>query len=186
MENKSCLTLDTLLPLYNEKERFIMLADHYLEDLEKAKDVVSDSFIYMLEHKETLPDNPLKIKGYLLQVIKHKCLNEIRRDRIRQDAYRNIYNVDTSVLANDNVTGRIAENDAREILRIAGTKMSKSTLDIYTSCRFGDLSHKELAKLYGVSVNRIAKEIVKANKIIESIVRNFLWIALIVFNRNMM
>ena len=62
----------------------------------------------------------------------------------------------------------------REIMRLAGGRMKDLTLDIYTSSRFGGLSHKELAKLYGMTVNRIAKEISKANKIMGLIVRHYL------------
>ena len=173
--------MDTLLSLYNEKERYVLLANIYLNDMEKAKDMVSDSFIYMLEHRESLSDNPLKAKAYLLQAVKHKCLNEIRRDGIRQDTYRNLYNEDVNVLSDDNVTRCIAENDMREIMRLAGGRMKDLTLDIYTSSRFGGLSHKELAKIYGLTVNRIAKEITKANRIMELLVRNYLDIIPVVF-----
>ena len=174
MERKNCLTLDVLIPLYNEKERYVILADCYLNDREKAKDIVSDSFAYLLEHKDTLPDHPAQIKSYLLQVVKHKCLNEIKREGIKQNTYRNMYEIDVSVLSDDNVTRHIAESDVREIFSIAGGRMKDLTFQIYTSSRFGGLSHKELAKLYGITVNRIAKEISKENKIMGLIVKHYL------------
>ena len=176
MEKSAGLSLDTLLPLYGEKERFVLLASYYTNDVEKAKDIVSDSFAYLLEHRDSLPDSGIKIRSYFLQVVKHKCLNEIKRDGIRQNTYRNIYGVDISVLSDDNVTRHIAENDVRELLRIAGTRMSDLTLDIYTSSRFAGLSHKELAKIYGLTVNRVAKEITKATKIMQLIVKKYMHI----------
>ena len=39
----------------------------------------------------------------------------------------------------------------REIIRLAGGRMKDLTLDIYTSNRFGCLSRKELAKIYGLT-----------------------------------
>ena len=176
MQKDNGLSMNTFIPLYREKERYILLAFHYLNDMEKAKDIVSDSFIYLLEHRESLDDNPLKMKGYLLQTIKHKCLNELKRNRIREIAYKNILEVKMSVLSDESLTWNIAEKDIREVLRLAGGKMKKETLDIYVSSRFGDLSHKELSKLYGMTVNRIAKEISKASKIMHEIVRKYLHI----------
>ena len=68
-----------------------------------------------------------------------------------------------NVLSDDNVTRRIAENDMREIMRLAGGRM------------------KDLTKIYGLTVNRIAKEITKANRIMELLVRNYLDIIPVVF-----
>lgn len=69
----------------------------------------------------------------------------------------------------------------REIIRLAGGRMKDLTLEIYTSSRFGGLSRKELAKIYGLTVNRIAKEITKANRIMELLVRNYLDIIPVIF-----
>ena len=40
---------------------------------------------------------------------------------------------------------------------------------------------KDLTKIYGLTVNRIAKEITKANRIMELLVRNYLDIIPVVF-----
>lgn len=156
------------------------MADHYLNDMEKAKDIVSDSFIYILEHKESISGDKARIKGYLLQIVKHKCLNELKREEVKQNVYRNMYDIDISVLSDDNITRHIADSDIQVILRIAGNKMKKRTLEIYTACRLRGLSHKELAKIYGVTVNYIAKEISKANKVIEMVIKNYLHIILLI------
>lgn len=180
MTKETVPILDTLLSLYREKERYILLADHYLNDMEKAKDIVSDSFIYILEHKESISGDKARIKGYLLQIVKHKCLNELKREEVKQNVYRNMYDIDISVLSDDNITRHIADSDIQVILRIAGNKMKKRTLEIYTACRLRGLSHKELAKIYGVTVNYIAKEISKANKVIEMVIKNYLHIILLI------
>lgn len=178
MTKETVPVLDTVLSLYREKERYILLANHYLNDMEKAKDIVSDSFIYMLEHKETISGDKARIKGYLLQIVKHKCLNALKREEIKQNVYRNMYDIDISILSDDNVTRHIANSDIKAILRIAGSRMKDRTLEIYTSSRIKGLSHKELSKMYGMTVNHIAKEISKANKIIEMVIKNYLHVLL--------
>ena len=178
MTKETVPVLDTVLSLYREKERYILLANHYLNDMEKAKDIVSDSFIYMLEHKETISGDKARIKGYLLQIVKHKCLNALKREEIKQNVYRNMCDIDISILSDDNVTRHIANSDIKAILRIAGSRMKDRTLEIYTSSRIKGLSHKELSKMYGMTVNHIAKEISKANKIIEMVIKNYLHVLL--------
>ena len=171
---------DILLSLYSEKERYILLANHYLNDMEKARDIVSDSFIYMLEHKESISGDKARVKGYLLQIVKHKCLNELRREEVRKNVYRHMYDIDICILSDDNVTRHIAGSDIQAILRIAGSRMKDRTLEIYTSSRLRGLSHRELAKMFGMTANHIAKEITKANKIIEMVIRNYLHVILTV------
>lgn len=180
MTKETVPILDILLSLYSEKERYVLLANHYLDDMEKAKDIVSESFIYMLEHKETISGDRARVRGYLLQTIKHKCLNELKREEVKQNVYRNMHDIDISILSDDNVTRHIANSDIHAILRMAGSRMKDRTLEIYTSSRLGGLSHKELAKIYGVTANHIAKEISKANKVMEMVIRNYFHVIVLI------
>ena len=62
----------------------------------------------------------------------------------------------------------------RELMRNAGVKMKKLTFDIYVMSRFAGLSHKEIAEQYGITRNRVAKEIIKAGKVMEMLVSRYL------------
>lgn len=57
--------------------------------------------------------------------------------------------------------------------------MGRRTFDIYTSCRIGELSHRELSKLFGITPNKVAKEIMKASAIMEKIISDYLKIIIL-------
>ncbi len=120
-----------------------------------------------------------KMKIYMMQSIKHRCFDELKRDTVRQNTLKNLYDTDISLLSEDNVSQRIIENDFYKIIRNAGLKMKKFTMDIYTSSRLGDLSHKEIAALYNISTNRVAKEITKASKIMDTIIKDYLHVTVV-------
>ena len=118
-------------------------------------------------------------KAYLMQTLKHRCLNEIRKDTVRQTTFRNLYDTDIDRLSDDNISRRILEKDIYAILADAGLKMEKLTYDIYVSSRIGGLSHKEIAKLYGLTTGRVAKEIMKATGIMDSVLKKYFLILML-------
>lgn len=164
--------------LYQDRDKFVSVAFRYLQNTEKARDVFSNSFASLLEKKDTLPDDPVKLRVYLMQTVKHKCLNELKHDMVRQKR-ENIYRMDSSLLADDNVTRNIIEKDIVRLLGDASLKMNRQAFDIYISSRFDGMSHKELAELYGITPNKVAKEIMKAGKIIERAMMDYLKIIII-------
>lgn len=173
------LSNDVLIGLYADKEKYVSVAFSYLQDMEKAKDVFSDAFAYVYERKGTLDGDLPGMKAYLMQTLKHRCLNEIRRDTVRQTTFRNLYDTDIDMLSDDNISRRILEKDIYAILADAGLKMEKLTYDIYVSSRIGGLSHKEIAKLYGLTTGRVAKEIMKATGIMDFVLKKYFLILML-------
>ena len=157
-----------------EMERYVTVAFSYLHDREKARDIFSDCYAYILERRDVLDGDLAGMKGYLMQAVRHRCLDELRKDSVRQAAFRNLCREDEEYLADDNVTRRMEESDVRELMRNAGVKMKKLTFDIYVMSRFAGLSHKEIAEQYGITRNRVAKEIIKAGKVMEMLVSRYL------------
>lgn len=180
MENRG-LSQELIIKLYMENvERFISIAFRYLGDREKARDIVSECYEYIIKRKESLTGGMAEIKTYLFLMVKSKCLDEIRIDTARKENLKNLYEADLGRLSDDNVSRKMIEWDIRKVLEKAGMKMSKRTFDIYVSSRFGGLSHKELAKLYGVAQSRVAKDISKANKIVQMVVKEYLHIIILI------
>lgn len=153
----------------------------YVQDMEKAKDIVSDSYAYMLERKDTLSVDLHKMKAYLMQTVKHRCLDFIRHENVRSNILKNIREIDIEILGEDDVTGRILERDISEILADAGIKMKKQTFDIFISSRIGGMSHKEIALKYGMTPNKVAKEIMQAMKIMKTVFRDYLHLMAAIF-----
>ena len=176
MENQG-LSNDVIITLYTENvERFESIAFRYLRDREKARDIVSECYEYVLNRKDSLSGSLAEMKTYLLLMIKDRCLNEIRLDTARRERLKDLFEADSDRLSDDNVSRRMVEWDMRKVLETAGSKMQKRAFDIYVSGKIGGLSYKELAKLYGVTQNRVSKDMYKANKIIQTVIRDYLHI----------
>ena len=167
------LSDDILLGLYRERERYIAVAFRYLQDREKARDVFSDSYAYVLEHRHTLTGDLTKMKIYLMQTVKHKCLDAMRHDDAARKACANLYENSIRMLPGDNITQNVIRQDIYALIRDTGNKISRRTLDIYVSRKFHGLSHKELAGRFGITRSRVAKEISKAGKVIDEIIRRY-------------
>lgn len=165
---------DVLVGIYMDRQRYLFIAFGYLQDMEKAKDIFSDSFAYILEHKDELKGDLVQMNAYFLQVIKHKCMDVIKHDTVAQKVYTNLYKKSIDDLTDDNITRNIVRNDIYEIVRRSGQKMDRVTFEIYVDRKFHGLSHKELSRMYGISQSRVAKEIYKAGKIVEKFVRDYL------------
>lgn len=172
----SGISFENLIGIYNNRDKYVAVALRYLQDQEKAKDIFSESYASLLERREMLPDDPVKMSIYLMQTVKHKCLNEIKKDSVRNGKRRSITEEDINLLSDDNVTRHIIEKDIHKALKAAGLKMDKLTFDIYIYSRIEGLSHKELAEKFGITQNRVAKEIMKAGKVMEKVFKEYMHI----------
>lgn len=166
--------IDIIINLYGKRSQLVAIAFRYLRNREKAEDVVSDTFEYLLKKKDTLADDRMKIYSYLLCTLKHKCLNELRKDTARQQNLEDLYDADCDLLADDNVSRNIIERDIAGMLGNAGIKVDRQTFDIYMAARFDGVPHKELADRYGITVNKVAKQVMAAGKVIEAAASSYL------------
>lgn len=180
VEEKTALLLATT-ELYKDRDKFVAVAFRYVRNLEKARDLVSDSFASLLERKEYLPEDPLKLGIYLMQTVKHKCLNELKHEAVVRGHQReNLARMDRELLSDDSVTEYIMGKEVSGLFAKAASGMSRLSIDIYASSRIKGLSHKEISQQFGISPNRVAKEIMKVSRILETLVRNYLKIFIIV------
>ncbi len=70
--------------LLNIRIGFIRFAATYVRDWSTAENLVADSFIYYWEHREDIRSTE-NLPAYILTVVKHKCLNHIRREKLTAD-----------------------------------------------------------------------------------------------------
>lgn len=66
------------------QQRFVHFACTYVHDEAVAEDFVIESMMYYWENKDRLPADT-NIPAYVLTTIKHKCIDHLRHQQIRQD-----------------------------------------------------------------------------------------------------
>ena len=66
------------------KSRFISFANSYVQDLTVAEDFVMEAFMDYWEVRDILREDS-NIPAYILTLVKHKCLNHLKRKQLQED-----------------------------------------------------------------------------------------------------
>ena len=69
-------------PYFDMHPRLYLFSRKFVVDLELAKDIVQEVFFEFWEHRATI-DVKISVKSYLFRMIRNKCLNQIRDQKIR-------------------------------------------------------------------------------------------------------
>ena len=86
------LTSDEFGKFFSEyKNRFVSIAYGYVHDTDIAKDIVTDSFMYLWEHREQV-NMAENIKGYIYFCVRTRCANHIKEQEVLRRAKNEITN----------------------------------------------------------------------------------------------
>lgn len=176
-----------LFETYNK--RFIRFARSYVQDEEIAEDIVSDSFMYYWENKESIIEK--NISAYLLTVVKHRCLNYLKHlaleDKVRMDSH-SIEDWDLQVRIGTleaSVPDKLLSSEIQELVRQAMQSMPEQTRAILIKSRYQSKSNKEIAEELNVSVKTVEYHITKALKILRISLKDYFPIWFICFREIM-
>ena len=164
-ENKSKFSVLELL--FEKRKKFERFATLYVRDTEIARDIMMDSFKYVLENIDTIDANG-NIEAYMFRVVQNKSLDWLKREQIRLQA-ENSMRTD----AEFEISMRIAtlqafdpdwmyDNELQARVRAAMAKLPDRTRQIFLMNRNDDLPYKEIAERLGVSTKTIEFHITKA------------------------
>lgn len=184
MEKLVTLETDAFNELYlNYRQRFIRFSQNYVLDETIAEDLVMDAFVYTWEHRIEMDVNE-NIPAYLLTVIKHKCLNYLRKERLRVE--RNtilsemaLWELDfkiTTLSACDPYELYTAE--IQEIVNRTIEKLPLKTRQIFIMSRYDNLSYPEIAMKMDMTQKAIEYHMSKALKEFRVALKDYLPILL--------
>lgn len=110
-------------------------------NIQLAEDIVQETLIAASEHwsLEKLPDNP---QGWLVQVAKRKALNELKRNKMRQQHHSKDYFQEDAIteIGQVFIAGEIVDNQLRMIFTCCHPSLSTESqiaLTLKTLCGFG-------------------------------------------------
>lgn len=169
-----------LYETYNQ--RFIRFARGYVPTHEIAEDLVNDSFLYYWENKHNITDQ--HISSYLLTIVKHKCLNYLKRVALEEQARDHFQALDKwelqlkiSTLEACNPE-RLLSDEIQGLVQKALRAMPAQTRDILIRSRYQSQSNKEIAAELHISVKAVEYHITKALKILRTVLKDYfpLWL----------
>ena len=138
------LTSDEFGKFFSEyKNRFVSIAYGYVHDTDIAKDIVTDSFMYLWEHREQV-NMAENIKGYIYFCVRTRCANHIKeqevlrraKNEITKDAYWKLQSSLNS-LSSDELSKKLFQSEIIELFSRELAKMPELTRAVYQASRGG-------------------------------------------------
>ena len=154
---------------------FIRFANTYIQDEDTAEDIVIDSLIYYWENRNSLTS-------------KHKSLNYLRNQRIREDIEQNLWtHMDrvrrlkiTTLEACD--PEELFSSEAQRLIDETLESLPEKTRTIFIMSRYENKTHKEIAEHLGLSTKSIEFHISKALGVLRKRLKDYLPFFLIFLN----
>lgn len=169
----------------NYKGRFVHFARTYVDDEMVAEDVVVESLMYYWENHREI-ESHANVLAYILTVVKHKCLDYLRRQRVREE-YEEYVKADEARKLNVRIMTleacnpeRIFSQELQELVDKALQALPGQTREIFIRSRYHGQSHKEIAEALGVSTKSVEFHITKALKVLRVALKDYLPVLLLV------
>ena len=139
----------------------------YVRNIEQAKDIVSDSFLYVWENRDRISFETRSVQAYILITVKHKCLNALLEQQNKEKIHRHIYHKTSreeqiNLLKDDELTLRLFSREIQEIFQKELSKLPELTARVFVASRLEDQTYQEIAARYGITVRQVTREMQRA------------------------
>ena len=169
------------------RDRYIRFAYSYTYNQEAAEDLVTESLMYYWENRHSLSSNS-NIPAYIMEVVKHKSLNYLRNQRIREDIEQNLWtHMDrvrrlkiTTLEACD--PEELFSSEAQRLIDETLESLPEKTRTIFIMSRYENKTHKEIAEYLDLSTKSIEFHISKALGVLRKRLKDYLPFFLIFLN----
>ena len=151
------------------RARFEAIACRYVRSAAVAEDLVSDSFMSFWENRGRIPADA-NLQAYILIIVRNKCLDWLRAQSLHAKIEQEVYELRRRVLAADIRSlqafnpEEIFSEEVAAIVRQSLDRLPELTRDVFIARRFEEMSYKEIAEKYGITVRRVEFELEKAVK----------------------
>ena len=160
------------------KERFVRFAATYVKDWGTAENLVVDSFVYYWEHREDIRSME-NLPAYILTVVKHKCLNHIRREKLSADISDRIrsyakWDQDVRIASLEACDPKqLFSQEIQQIVERTLAGLPVQTRRIFNMRRLDNLPQKEIARLCGVTVKGVEFHIGRALRALRETLKDY-------------
>ena len=121
-------------------------------DLDRAKDIMQDSFIKLWNNCKKVPES--KAKGYIFTVANNAFLNDIAHKKVVLK-YQN--QVDKSPIHSESPDFLMEEKEFLKRLNAAIASVPEKKREVFLLNRIDKMTYREIAEILGVSVKTVEK-----------------------------
>ena len=173
LDEKSRVVIEFLFS--KQRQTFLSFATGLVHDSEVAKDIVSESYATVWEHRDEIED----FYSYLFKTVKNNCLQYRRGEKIHKDAYERIARIEqgfqdfySSTIENSNISS-VYEREVLNILYDTLSRMPQEARRIFEMKKFEGRSYKEISAELGVTSARIDHTLRKVTKTLADALKDY-------------
>lgn len=162
------------------RTHFVNIAFSYVRDMDVAKDIVTDSFVYLWERRNELTSE-VNLKGYLYCCMRNRCNTHLREKLTHIKATDELskqtqWQLQSSLnsLDNDEVINKLFQKEMIAIFQQALVGMPRRTREIFEASRNDKLTYQEIAAKYDIPLRRVTSEMQSALQILRHALSDFL------------
>jgi RNA polymerase sigma-70 factor, ECF subfamily len=184
MSIDSTLTFNEIYTTYYKKS--LSYVKSYVHDDMAAEDIVSESLIRLWEEMRKITIDP--VPPFLFSILKNRSLDYLKHQIIRQNVHDHITEVlnrelairTSSLEASD--PNDIFSAEVQQIIEKTLQTLPERTREIFVMSRFGNMTYKEIAEQFQISVKGVDYHIMQAVKELKVALKDylpFLWTCLL-------
>ncbi len=158
---------------------FVRFATTYIQDKAAAEDITMEGILYYWENRHSLSADS-NIPAYILETIKHKCLNYLRHLRIQEDVEQHMYNHQMRVNNLRIITLEACDPqemfsvEVQQLIDDALATMPDKTRRIFIMSRYENKTYSEIAAICSLSVKSVEVHISKGLKIMKVKLKDYM------------
>ena len=166
------------------RARFEAIACRYVRSAAVAEDL-------FWENRGRIPADA-NLQAYILIIVRNKCLDWLRAQSLHAKIEQEVYELRRRVLAADIRSlqafnpEEIFSAEVAAIVRQSLDRLSELTREVFVARRFEELSYKEIAEKYGITVRRVEFELEKAVKQLRVALKDYLPVLLMLLSDNIL
>lgn len=132
-----------------------------LSDDELAQDIVQELFTWIWNKAEEL-EFTTSLSAYLYSSVRNRVFNVIKHEKIKESSLQDIaeFMEEGRLLADE----RLRYQELVDVIESEIARMPEKMREIFELSRKGNLTHKEIAALLGISEHTVRKQVQRALK----------------------
>ncbi len=148
----------------------------YLDDVDSAEEIVQNTFIAFWEKRDIIQIDA-SLKAYLYRSVRNACLNELKRQKVRQlHAQSVVLEGESYSQPSDQVTIAVElESKIQEAIQ----SLPEQCRLIFRMSRFEELKYQEIANQLKISIKTVENQMGKALKLMRLKLKDYLPLILI-------
>ncbi len=172
-EERHLITLQEIILLNEERMRYVKLANLYVDNYEAAKDIFQDCILYVYSQKDSIYLSD--VRNYFAVAVMNKARDYLRKRSVAgADKYEmSIENLKSLASLADMGGNSVLDIDLPGLISACKKRLSPLSYSVFEARRFGQMSHRQIAAMFGISERSVKYELSKAQRVFREVFMDY-------------